>query len=240
MKTVLYLATALAALASPTLAQTYDIVISGGRVMDPASGRDEVANVGISGNRIAEISTAALKGKRNIDARGLVVAPGFVDLHAHGQHDKGQQFQVLDGVTTAIDAEGGAMPVQAFVGALKGRALINFGATASHQCARMEVIAGAPCKGHGAANGETVADRKAYTASATPEQQKAIVAALDQRSRQARSATGSASNTRRGRDAAKSTTSSRPRRRRARRFSCTSAAGHLILRPAYRSRWRRR
>ena len=146
MKTALFLATALAALAAPAFAETYDVVISGGRVMDPASGRDEIANVGITGNRIAEISAAPLKGKRKIDARGLVVAPGFVDLHAHGQHDKGQQFQVLDGVTTAIDAEGGAMPVQAFVGALKGRALINYGATASHQCARMEVIAGAPCR----------------------------------------------------------------------------------------------
>lgn len=179
MKAALFLATALAAFAAPALAETYDVVITGGRVMDPASGRDEIANVGIIGNRIAEISATPLKGKRKIDARGLVVAPGFVDLHAHGQHDKGQQFQVLDGVTTAVDAEGGAMPVQAFVGAMKGRALINFGATASHQCARMEVIAGTPCKGHRAANGQTVADRKAYTASATAAEQKAIVAALD-------------------------------------------------------------
>ncbi|RJF94218.1 D-glutamate deacylase [Sphingomonas cavernae] len=175
------LAAAIAALATTpgAFAKTYDIVIAGGRVMDPASGRDEIANIGIDGRRIAIISTEKLDGRRVLDARGMVVAPGFVDLHAHGQDPKGQYFQVLDGVTTAIDAEGGAMPIAPFVAALSGKALINFGATASHQCARMEVIAAAPCRGHAAINGETVADRKAYTAPATPEQQRAIVAALD-------------------------------------------------------------
>lgn len=131
-------------------AQTYDIVIANGRVMDPESGRDEVANVGINGRSIATISTAKLKGRRTIDAANLVVAPGFVDLHAHGQNPKGEYYQVLDGVTTAIDAEGGAMPIAPFLAALSGKALVNFGATASHQCARREVISNAPCSGHGA------------------------------------------------------------------------------------------
>ncbi|WP_164523282.1 amidohydrolase family protein [Sphingomonas koreensis] len=161
-------------------AQTYDIVIANGRVMDPESGRDEVANVGINGRSIATISTAKLKGRRTIDAANLVVAPGFVDLHAHGQNPKGEYYQVLDGVTTAIDAEGGAMPIAPFLAALSGKALVNFGATASHQCARREVISNAPCSGHGAINPDAGSrDRRAYTAPATPEQQRAIVAALD-------------------------------------------------------------
>ncbi|MGV3481361.1 MAG: hypothetical protein ACO1O3_15540, partial [Sphingobium sp.] len=181
MKTMFLAAAGLAALAAPAAAQqTYDVVIANGRVMDPESGRDEIANIGINGRSIAAISGEALKGRRTIDARNLVVAPGFVDLHAHGQNPKGEYYQVLDGVTTAIDAEGGAMPIAPFVAALSGKALVNFGATASHQCARMEVIANAPCHGHFAINpgGET-SDRRAYTAPATPEQQRAIVAALD-------------------------------------------------------------
>ncbi len=162
-------------------ARTYDVVIANGRVMDPESGRDEIANVGINGRGIAIITTAKLKGRRIIDATNLVVAPGFVDLHAHGQNPKGEYYQVLDGVTTAIDAEGGAMPIAPFIAALSGKALVNFGATASHQCARREVIANAPCQGHGAINpdGGAASDRRAYTAPATPEQQRAIVAALD-------------------------------------------------------------
>jgi len=159
----------------------YDVVIANGRVMDPESGRDEIANVGINGRGVAIITAAKLKGRRIIDATNLVVAPGFVDLHAHGQNPKGEYYQVLDGVTTAIDAEGGAMPIAPFIAALSGKALVNFGATASHQCARREVIANAPCQGHGAINpdGGAASDRRAYTAPATPEQQRAIVAALD-------------------------------------------------------------
>ncbi|HYT77122.1 MAG TPA: hypothetical protein VEL79_20365 [Vicinamibacterales bacterium] len=62
----------------------YDVVITGGRVVDPASGFDGVRNVGISGGRIAELSTSTLRGRNTLDARGLVVAPGFIDVHAHG------------------------------------------------------------------------------------------------------------------------------------------------------------
>jgi len=168
------------AAATPAFSQTYDLVIANGRVMDPESGRDEVANIGVNGRSIAVITTEVLKGRRTIDAKNLVVAPGFVDLHAHGQNPKGEYYQVLDGVTTAIDAEGGAMPIAPFVAALSGKALINFGASASHECARLEVIGGSPCHGHFAINEWTErTDRKAYTASATPEQQRAIVAALD-------------------------------------------------------------
>ncbi|PZU46084.1 MAG: D-glutamate deacylase [Sphingomonas sp.] len=177
MKAAFLLATLIAATSAS--AQTYDIVISGGRVMDPNSGYDAVADVGITGRSITEISTTPLKGKKRIDARGLVVAPGFIDLHAHGQHDKGQYFQLLDGVTTAIDGEGGAMPIKAYVATLQGKAVVNFGASASHQCARKEAIVGEPCTGHNATTANARVDRRAFTAAATPEQQQAIVAALD-------------------------------------------------------------
>src|SRR5437879_1979750 len=62
----------------------YDRVILGGHVMDPASQLDAVRNIGITGGRIAVITTNAIRGRDTVDARGLVVAPGFIDLHAHG------------------------------------------------------------------------------------------------------------------------------------------------------------
>lgn len=84
---------------------TYDRVIVGGRVMDPASGLDGVRNVGIRDGRVAEISAGPLAGRETIDARGLVVAPGFIDLHAHGQTPGLYRFQSKDGVTTALELE---------------------------------------------------------------------------------------------------------------------------------------
>src|SRR4029077_9671854 len=59
---------------------TFDVVIAGGRVMDPESGLDAIRNVGIRSGKIAEISESALYGKTTFDAKGLVVAPGFIDL----------------------------------------------------------------------------------------------------------------------------------------------------------------
>src|SRR6202171_4409614 len=72
--------------AAPIGAQdNYDVVIMNGRVMDPGSVLDAVRNVGILDGKIRAISTSPLVGKTKIDAKNLVVAPGFIDLHQHGQ-----------------------------------------------------------------------------------------------------------------------------------------------------------
>src|SRR5438552_18867836 len=81
----------------------YDLVILGGRVMDPASGLHAVRNVAIAGGRVAAITTGRIAGRDTIDARGLVVAPGFVDLHSHGQDDESYRYYAMDGGTTALD-----------------------------------------------------------------------------------------------------------------------------------------
>jgi N-acyl-D-aspartate/D-glutamate deacylase len=83
---------------SPLLAlsQSYDLVIQGGRVIDPETGLDAVRNIGISQGRIKKISAAALEGKRVISAKGLIVAPGFIDLHQHGQDLESQRVKALD------------------------------------------------------------------------------------------------------------------------------------------------
>jgi N-acyl-D-aspartate/D-glutamate deacylase len=133
-----WLVVCLAAILSPLLAlsQTYDVVIQGGRVIDPETGLDAVRNVGIAQGKIRKISATALDGKRVISAAGLVVAPGFVDLHQHGQDLESQSVKALDGVTTALEMEIGKPDVATFLQAKEGHSLINYGTAASHVAAR--------------------------------------------------------------------------------------------------------
>src|ERR1051326_669321 len=92
----------------------YDRVILGGRVMDPASRLDAIRNVGLDSGRIAVITPDPIVGRDTIDARGLVVAPGFIDLHSHAQTDETYRIQALDGVTTALELEVGTADVPAW------------------------------------------------------------------------------------------------------------------------------
>src|SRR4051812_5759899 len=108
--------------------------------MDPASGVDAVRHVGIRAGKIAAVSTSALLGRSTIDAKGLVVAPGFVDLHSHGQTPENYRFKVRDGVTTALELEVGVWPVPSWYAAREGKALINFGASSGHIPASMAVL----------------------------------------------------------------------------------------------------
>jgi len=116
--------------------QSYDVVIQGGRVLDPETGLDGVRNVGINQGKIRKISTESLDGKQIISARGLIVAPGFIDLHQHGQDLESQRVKALDGVTTALELEIGKPDVAAFLRAKEGHSLINYGTAASHVAAR--------------------------------------------------------------------------------------------------------
>jgi N-acyl-D-aspartate/D-glutamate deacylase len=140
--------------------QTYDIVLQRGRVMDPESGLDAVRSVAISGRKIAAISTRPLRGKVEVDAAGLVVAPGFIDLHQHGHNPENYRYKAMDGVTTALELEVGASPVNQWYAALEGKALINFGASAGPFPARMKLL-------------------RAQNREATPEEQKAIEKAVE-------------------------------------------------------------
>jgi N-acyl-D-aspartate/D-glutamate deacylase len=132
----LILSVALILCALPSLSQSYDMVIQGGRVLDPETGLDAVRNVGITQGKIRKISAESLDGKRVIPARGLVVAPGFIDLHQHGQDLESQRVKALDGVTTALELEIGKPDVAAFLQSKKDRSLINYGTAASHAAAR--------------------------------------------------------------------------------------------------------
>lgn len=139
----LFLTLCLLAAATFLAAQQYDVVVEGGRVMDPEMSLDAIRNVGIHGGKISRISTEPLSGKRIIHATGLVVAPGFIDLHQHGQDLASQRVKALDGVTTALEMEIGAPDVTQFLKSKDGRSLIHYGTTASHVAARALVF-GAP------------------------------------------------------------------------------------------------
>ena len=114
----------------------YDVVLRGGRVMDPETALDAVRNVGVRGSEIAVVSEEPLDGDLIVDVSGLVVAPGFIDLHAHGQTNRANEFQARDGVTTALELESGVANPAAFLAARAGNAVLNFGAAVSHMSAR--------------------------------------------------------------------------------------------------------
>ena len=122
-----------------TSAPVYDRVILGGRVMDPASGLDAVRNIGLQAGRISLITTNAISGRDTVDASGLVVAPGFIDMHAHAQADETYRFYSLDGVTTALELELGTADVGAWYRG-HGAARINYGVSIGHIKVRMAVM----------------------------------------------------------------------------------------------------
>jgi N-acyl-D-aspartate/D-glutamate deacylase len=134
-----WFALSLAGLASaqPQPPARYELVLAGGRVMDPESGLDAVRNVGIQGGRVARVAAEPLAGARTIDASGLVVAAGFIDLHSHGQDDENYRLKALDGVTTALELEIGVADVAGFLRERQGKALVHFGVAASHPAARV-------------------------------------------------------------------------------------------------------
>ena len=142
----LSLCLALAAASPAALAQTaelYDIVILDGRVIDPETGLDAIRNVALRGDEIALVTEDPIEGELTIDASGLVVAPGFIDLHAHGQTLLAGRVQAMDGVTTALELEAGVYPVAEYYAdaAAEGRT-INYGASVDWMRARLVHLLG--------------------------------------------------------------------------------------------------
>jgi len=143
MRKLIFFLSLLALSTSIVSAQQYDLVFAGGRVMDPETGMDAVRNVGIRDGKIVRISVETLSGRRVVDASGLIVAPGFIDLHQHSQDLASQRVKALDGVTTALELEIGAADVAQFLKAKEGHSLIHYGTSASQVAAR-SLAFGAP------------------------------------------------------------------------------------------------
>lgn len=120
-----------------------DLLLTGGRVIDPETGLDAVRAVGIRGGSIVHVGDPTVSATRTLDVAGLVVAPGFIDLHSHAQCLSGLRLQAHDGVTTALELEAGALPVDAQLrwAEWRGRP-INVGFSAGWAFARMRVMDG--------------------------------------------------------------------------------------------------
>jgi N-acyl-D-aspartate/D-glutamate deacylase len=119
---------------------SYDLVILNGRVIDPESRSDAIRNLGISNGSIKVITSNKLVGRTVIDAHGLIVSPGFIDLHQHGQNEENYRFKAMDGVTTALELEVGTGDVDAWYAQREQKALINYGVSAGHLAARMAAM----------------------------------------------------------------------------------------------------
>jgi N-acyl-D-aspartate/D-glutamate deacylase len=163
----------LLALLLPSLlvAQTFDVVLQSGRVMDPESNLDAVRSVGINGQKIVAISALPLRGKVEVNATGLVVVPGFIDLHSHGQTAENYRYKAMDGVTSALELEVGVSPLSEWYAAREGKALVNFGASAGYIPARMAVMKD---------SGDFLPRDAAMNRPATQEEQRAILASVEQ------------------------------------------------------------
>ena len=120
-----------------------DIVLRGGRVIDPETGLDDVRDVAISGGTISDIGSGLPPALVDVDVAGRVVTAGFIDLHSHTNDIPGLRLRVLDGVTTALELEAGVVSVGDHYqqAAAEGRPL-NYGFATSWALARMEAVAG--------------------------------------------------------------------------------------------------
>ncbi|MGA8344079.1 MAG: amidohydrolase family protein, partial [Candidatus Sulfotelmatobacter sp.] len=124
-----------------TASDEYDVVILNGRVMDPESGLNATRNIGIRDGKIRALTNSPLQGRIAIDAKGLVVAPGFIDLHEHAQQLRSYAFQAHDGVTTSLELETGTDDVDKWYANRAGKTLINYGVSIGESLVRMDVMA---------------------------------------------------------------------------------------------------
>jgi len=136
------IAVAAVAMSSQVAAETYDVVIKNGRVLDPETLYDGIANVAIKDGRIAAITKKQINGKETIDATGHVVAPGFIDTHFHWQAPLGYKIGLRDGLTSSMDIEEGCAgtTLGAWYKERIGKTAVNFGCASSHELARAIVL----------------------------------------------------------------------------------------------------
>jgi N-acyl-D-aspartate/D-glutamate deacylase len=176
-------------LTASAVAEDFDLVINNGRVMDPETGFDQVANVGITDGTIVKISAEELTGKKTVDASGHVVAPGFIDGHVHYvDMPFGVKVGLQDGLTTTLDLEAGLYDTDKWYKAKEGKSQSNYGATASLLGARLGVFDAEYVSENGAVTLDFFSGMNFgndyIVRDATPEEIEEILAVLDKNLRQ--------------------------------------------------------
>ena len=175
---VLGLAGALWLVASNPILEPFDLAINDGRVINPESRLDAIRSLGIRDGRLAAISETPLNAATVIDASGLVVSPGFVNLHSHSVAQAGYRLELLDGVTTVLELEAGSFPIARFGQQLGDEPLTHFGASVGHAWIRMQVV-DPEALAAVAATGKIDMSGLAFTQAATPEQRQQIEQMLE-------------------------------------------------------------
>jgi N-acyl-D-aspartate/D-glutamate deacylase len=108
---------------APSAEPKYDLIIRNGKIADGTGNPWFFGDIAVKGDRIVSVGTVAGDAKREVDARGLVVAPGFIDMHSHSDflllEDGNAQSKIRQGVTTEVLGEGGS--AGPFVGKLTPR-----------------------------------------------------------------------------------------------------------------------
>ena len=165
------LATTLLALGTPLPGEEdrlFDLVIRGGRVMDPESGLDALRDVGIVGGEIAAVAEPPLRGRETIDASGHVVAPGFIDLHQHAFDEDSIRLKARDGVTSILELEVGAADIDRWYREREGVSRLHHGVAVGHIPTRMKVMGDFP-------SFLPKSDSRAANEEASPEQLEEMV-----------------------------------------------------------------
>lgn len=119
----------------------HDLVLRHARTLDPETGLDAVCDVAVDGSTISAVvvgGNAELRGLTEVNIAGLVLTPGFIDLHSHCRDYASRALQVCDGVTTALELEGGEIDVaDAYLRAAAEGSPNHFGYSASWAVVRM-------------------------------------------------------------------------------------------------------
>ena len=123
--------------------RVHDVVVAGGRVIDPETGFDAVAHVGIDGDTVSRISLDPLVGSTTLDAAGLVVAPGFIDILSYPPNGYGEWHKIADGVTTNLCMHGIDNSMDAFLReAAEHRPPVNYGGATAQYTHRKAIHVG--------------------------------------------------------------------------------------------------
>ena len=110
---------------------SYDVIIKGGTIYNPSTEHElENYNIGINGSKIERITQEELSGITEINADGLVISPGFIDLVSYDPNHVGIEFKVFDGVTSNLAMHGGTEDAASWYASWENSGVItNFGAS---------------------------------------------------------------------------------------------------------------